>query len=136
MAGKTVRTRIFKSRWFVRFARAERIEDGDLCKAVRNAEKGLIDADLGGGVIKQRIARSNEGKSGGYRSIILFRSGERAFFVYGFAKKDRGNIGKGEQKAFKLLAGEMLGYDEAALVKALKGGAITEVKCDDEEISK
>ena len=71
--------RIFKSKRFARFARKERISDGKLCKAVKDAERGLIDADYGGGVIKQRIARPNEGKSGGYRSIILFRRGRRSF---------------------------------------------------------
>ena len=66
--------RIFKSKWFARFARKERITDVQLCEAIRNAEQGVIDADYGGSVIKQRIARPNEGKSGGYRSIVLFLS--------------------------------------------------------------
>ena len=78
--------RVFKSKRFAKFARKERISDATLCQSVLDAERGQIDADYGGGVIKQRIARPNEGKSGGYRSIILFRRGERAFFVYGFAK--------------------------------------------------
>lgn len=73
--------RIFKTKWFVRFAQQNGIKDTVLCEAIANAEKGLIAADLGGGVIKQRIARPKEGKSGGYRSIILFRSGDRAIFV-------------------------------------------------------
>ena len=81
--------RIFKSKWFTKFARKECIADAKLCEAVRNAEQGIIDADYGDGVIKQRIARPNEGKSGGYRSIVLFRLGDRAFFVYGFAKSTR-----------------------------------------------
>lgn len=71
--------RIFKNAWFQRFARKERLTDEVLIDAVRQAEKGLIDADLGGGVIKQRVARKGRGKSGGYRTIILFRRGERAF---------------------------------------------------------
>jgi hypothetical protein len=74
--------RIFKTRWFARFARQQEIDDRSLCDAVARAERGLIDADLGGGVIKQRLARPNEGKSGGFRSIVLFRSGENAFFVF------------------------------------------------------
>ena len=96
--------RIFKNKWFVRFARRESIEDTDLCEAIKNVEKGLIDADLGGGVLKQRTARANEGKSGGYRSIILFRSGNSAFFVYGFAKSKRDNITKDELTGFRALA--------------------------------
>ncbi len=128
--------RVFKNKWFARFARQEAIEDTALCESVANAEKGLIDADLGGGVIKQRIARPNEGKSGGFRSIVLFRSGDKAFFVYGFRKSSRDNIRKDELKGFKELAEVMLGYDKSALTKALKSGAIVEVKCDEQEISK
>jgi hypothetical protein len=135
MVEKAKKARIFKNKWFARFARKEGIEDADLCKAIHNAEKGRIDADLGGGVIKQRIARANEGKSGGYRSIVLFRIGDRAFFIYGFAKSGRDNIEKNELEGFKILAIEMLGYDKAALNKLLKSGAIIEVKCDDKKIS-
>jgi len=63
-----------------------------LCAAVHRAERGLVDADLSGGVIKQRIARPGEGRSGGFRSILYFRSHERAFFVFGFAKSDLDKI--------------------------------------------
>ena len=127
--------RIFKNKWFVRFTRQQRIEDAALCDAIANAEKGLIDADLGGGVIKQRIARPNEGKSGGFRSIVLFRYDDKAFFVYGFPKNVRSNIRKDELKGFKELAEVMLGYDKAALAKALKSGAIVEVKCHEQDLS-
>jgi hypothetical protein len=96
--------RVFKSKWFAKFARKERITDSRLCEAIRNAERGIIDADYGGGVIKQRIARPDEGKSGGYRSIILFRQAERSFFVYGFAKSDQANIDTSDERDFKELA--------------------------------
>ena len=76
--------RVFKSKRFAKFARQERISDAKLCEAVGDAEAGRIDADYGGGVIKQRISRPNEGKPGGYRAIILFRKGQLSFFVYGF----------------------------------------------------
>ena len=78
--------RLFKSKAFGRFARSQDISDEDLCEAIERAEKGLIDANLGGYVIKQRIARDGEGKSGGFRSIIFFRSGEKAIFVHGFER--------------------------------------------------
>lgn len=90
--------RIYKSKWFVRFAKKEHIADAKLFEAIENAEKGLIDADYGDGLIKQRIARAGEGKSGGYRSIILFRKGERSIFVYGFAKSDQDNIDKSDER--------------------------------------
>jgi hypothetical protein len=106
--------RIFKTKPFVRFADHEGIADAELCDAIRRVEEGLIDADLGGGVIKLRLARKGQGKSGGFRSIVLFRRGERAFFVYGFAKSDRDNIRRDELKAFRKLAGEMLAFDDKA----------------------
>ena len=84
--------RIFKSRWFHRFARTEGIADAALREAVVRAENGQIDAGLGGGVIKQRIARPGQGKSKGYRTIILYRRGAKAFFEYGFSKSERANI--------------------------------------------
>lgn len=121
--------RVFKTKPFVRFADHEGIDDDALCDAVQRAEKGLIDADLGGGVIKQRLAREGQGKSGGFRSIILFRQAEKAFFVYGFAKNDRDNIKRDELKAFRKLADQMLGYDDKALAAAMKNGTITEIMC-------
>ena len=125
--------RIFRNKPFTRFARKVRIADADLCDAVSNVEKGLIDADLGGGVIKQRIARKGGGKSGGFRALILLRAGERAFFVHGFAKSDRDNIRNDELAALRKLAGELLNYDEAALANALAAGVLMEVTCDEQE---
>ncbi len=122
--------RIFKTRSFSRFVNREKISDRDLDEAIQRAEKGLIDADLGGGVIKQRIARRGQGKSGGFRSIVLFRKGEITFFVYGFAKSDRGNIKKDELKAFRALASDMLEMDGAGLSAAIGNGTIMEVIYD------
>lgn len=78
--------RIFKTKWFVRYVRQEHISDHGLRDAIERAERGLIDADLGGGVIKQRVARTGQGRSGGYRMLIAYRSGNRAVFMYGIAK--------------------------------------------------
>jgi len=122
--------RVFKSKRFAKFARKERISDARLCRAVHDAEQGLIDADYGGGVIKQRIARPNEGKSGGYRSIILFRRGLRAFFVYGFAKSEQANIDKSDERDFKELAGILLAASEEDLAKLIGRGEFAEVTCD------
>ena len=121
----------FKTKPFARFARREGIRDAALCDAARRAGRGHIDADLGGGVIKQRIARRGQGKSGGFRAIVLFRRGERMFFVYGFAKSGRDSLGRGELKAFRLLAEVTLGMDDAGVRAALSNGTITEVVCDE-----
>ena len=65
--------RVFKTRYFSRWLRKTLLSDAALCRAVAEMEQGLIDADLGGGVIKQRIARPGAGKSGGFRSVVLYR---------------------------------------------------------------
>jgi hypothetical protein len=119
--------RIFKDAWFCRFARHEKIKDSVLKAAIEMAEKGIIDADLGGGVIKQRIARPGQGKSGGYRSIILLRKGELAFFVYGFAKHDRENIDSDELAGFRKLAGAYLALSEKQIAMMLKDARLEEI---------
>ena len=123
--------RVFKNKAFARFARKARFTDAVLCAAIADATRGLIDADLGGGVVKQRIARQGGGKSGGFRTIILFRIGKKAFFVHGFAKNEQDNIRDDELAAFKLLAVEMMAYDDEALAKAIANGTLTEVVCND-----
>ena len=110
--------------------------DGVLHEAVTRAEKGLIDADLGGEVIKQRIARPGQGKSKGYRTIIFFRRGAKAFFVYGFAKSQRANIADDEKELFREAAKHVLALTEKQLGELLKRGDFMEVKSDEQEMSK
>lgn len=102
--------RIFKIRGFDRFARKERIDDRDLCKAVARAEQGAVDADLGGGLIKQRVARKGGGKRGGYRTVLAYHAGERAVFLYGFAKSARDNIRPDELQALRRAGSEALSW--------------------------
>lgn len=78
--------RIYKTKWLARYARRERIADHSLREAIERVGRGMIDADLGAGIIKQRVARSGEGRSGGYRMLIAYRAGMRAVFLYAFAK--------------------------------------------------
>ena len=127
--------RIFLNKPFARFARNSGLPSGALLNAINQAEQGLIDADLGGGVIKLRIAREGGGKSGGFRTIVVFRAGERAFFVHGFAKNERDNIRDDELAAFKMLATIMLDYDDRALAAAIRTGVLREIDSDDEAIS-
>jgi hypothetical protein len=119
--------RIFKDAWFCRFPRREKISDSTLKDAVARAEQGIIDADVGSGVIKQRIARPGQGKSGGYRSIILFRKGDLAFFVYGFAKSDRENIDTDELAGFRALAKGYLALSKKQIDRMLADGKIEEI---------
>jgi hypothetical protein len=123
--------RIFKNKAFGRFTRKAGLDDAALREAVKNANRGLIDADLGGGVIKQRIARTGEGKSGGFRTIILFRAQQRAVFVYGFEKNERDNIRDDELAQFKELAAIMLAYEDREISTSLSTGALIEVKNDE-----
>ena len=126
--------RVFKTKPFVRFAGREGIDEATLCDAVRRAEHGVVDADLGGGVIKQRIARPGQGRARGFRSIVLFRRGERAFFVHRFAKSHRANLRPDERKAFQALADALLGLDDAEVAAAMANGTIREVDYDGETI--
>ena len=128
--------RVFKNAWFERFARKQCIPDQALLDAIERAERGLIDADLGGGVIKQHVARQGQGKSGGFRTIILYRAAERAFFAYGFAKNDRDNIDDGEEAVFRKAAGYVLGLSDAQLAELIGKGQFSEVQENGEEISK
>jgi hypothetical protein len=126
--------RVFKTKPFIRFARKARMPDASLRDAIDRASRGLVDADLGGGVLKQRIARAGAGKSGGFRTIILFRAGERAFFVHGFAKNEQDNIRDDELAAFRMLAAVMLAYDDAAIARAMANGTLLELEDDGETI--
>jgi hypothetical protein len=119
--------RIFKNAWFNHFADKQRISDAALLEAIARIEKGQIDADLGGGVIKQRIARQGQGKSGGFRTVILYRAGNRAFFVYGFAKNNRDNISEIEKIQFRKSAAHVLELTDAALDKLIDNHRFSEI---------
>lgn len=95
--------------------------------AIDNAQKGLIDADLGNGVIMQRIPRPNQGKSGGYRSIILYLKDDKAFFVYGFAKSQKDNIKADEKQAFKDMADYVLALSEDQISQLIANKQFFEV---------
>ena len=133
MVGAGLRVRIFKAKAFARFARKADIDDAAIRKAVHGAERGIIDAELGGGVIKLRVARPGEGKSGGYRTMVLYKPRTRAFFVHGFAKSDQGNIQRDELEALKTLAKELLGYSDAMIAKAVANGTLIEVNDEENE---
>ena len=127
--------RVFKTKWFARFARKEDIIDRKLSDAVRGAERGLNDGELGGGLIKKRVARAGKGKSGGYRTMVVYRAGARAVFVYGFPKSARANLGAVELDAYQKLVQIYLGFSDVEIARALSAGELEEVNYDDEEIS-
>lgn len=120
--------RVFKNAWFVKFARKERIRDDELIAAVRRAQDGLIDADLGGEVIKQRIARQGQGKSGGYRSLVFFRRGSRAVFAFAFAKNAQANISAADERDLKAAAKIVLSLTDAEMDELVRRKVMEELE--------
>lgn len=127
--------RIYKARWLARFMRRERIADRSLREAITRAERGLVDADLGGGIIKQRVAREGQGRSGGYRMLVAYRAGERAVFLYGFAKRERENIDPDELLTLREIGAAWLTADERHIRQAIEEGLLQEVRDDEDEQS-
>ena len=125
--------RTFKTKWLTRFARREGIADKSLREAIERAERGLIDADLGGGLIKQRVARQGQGRSGGYRMIIAYRTKDLAVFLFGFAKNDLENIGREDLLTAREIAADWLAADDERLKRAIAEGEIQELSHDNEK---
>ena len=125
--------RIFKAKVFSKWAESEGLSDEALIAAVNEIEQGLVDAKLGGNVYKKRVAIGSKGKSGGVRTLLAFKLNDKAFFLYGFAKSQRANVSDKEQKALKLLAAEMLGYNDKRLEQALEADVLIEIEVNDDE---
>ena len=123
--------RVFKNGWFQKFARKEKISDAMLCEAVARAERGQIDADLGSGLIKQRLARPGAGKSGGFRALVFFRTQQRAVFAFGFAKSDIANLDDADEAYLKKAAKLVLGFTDEQMDAEIAAGRMLEVKCDE-----
>ena len=102
--------------------------DEALLTAVDEIERGLVDARLGGHLVKKRVAIGGRGKRAGVRTILAYKQGDRAFFVHGFAKKDQGNLGVKELRRFKIEATKRIGYNEAELEYHIDDGELVEVK--------
>jgi len=121
---------VFKTKWFARWAASQMLTDEILIGAVVEMEQGLVDAEFGGRVVKKRVALPGKGKRGSTRTLVAFRQGDKAFFIYGFAKNERDNISGKELKVLKILAGELLSYPNSALIKAQKAGELIKVEDD------
>nr|WP_239952032.1 type II toxin-antitoxin system RelE/ParE family toxin [Dyella terrae] len=121
---------ILKRKDFARWQAGEKLPDTTLCKAAKEMESGLIDADLGGHLYKQRVARPGGGKSGGYRTLLSARIGSRYVFLHGFPKSDKANIAQDEKKALQFTGKVFLELSPEALSKALQAGVLLEVHCE------
>lgn len=124
---------VLKRKAFARWQAGEELPDAALCKAVREMENGLIDADLGGHLYKKRVARAGGGKSGGYRTLLSARIGTRYVFLHGFPKSATANITQDEKKALQYAGKVLLNLSVAALAKALQAGVLLEVHCDEQD---
>ncbi len=119
--------RIFKTKTLAKFTRQNGVSDDDLVDAVDRAIRGLIDADLGGQIIKQRVARPGQGKRGGFRMIIGIRS-DRAIFLFAFAKNERENIDRAQLMTLREIVASFLNADDETIARALKDGTLIEVQ--------
>lgn len=124
--------RVFKTKVFSRWARREDLADEELFKAVAEMQQGLVDAQLGGGVYKKRVARAGEGKRGGYRTILATNLRDRWFFMFGFAKNERDNIDDDELKMLKRAAAALLGMGDKAMEEAKKQHGLVEIDCGEQ----
>ena len=122
--------RVFETKSFARWARKAGLREAALCGAVQEMADGSIDADLGGGVLKKRIALPGMGKSGGTKTLVATNKGSRWYFVFGFEKNERDNIEPDELAAFKRLAADLLKLADNQLDTAIRAGALTEI-CHD-----
>ena len=124
--------RIHKVKVFARFQRHERIADTALAKAIGRAERRLVDAELGGGRIKQRVARPGQGKSGGYRMVITYRVRNRAVFLLGFAKSGKADLKPDELADLAEIGASWLKADNEQIEAALADERLKGVDYDDE----
>jgi hypothetical protein len=123
-------TRVFKTHNFSRWMKEVELTDELLSIAVLEMENGLIDADLGGGVVKKRIALAGRGKSGSSRTLLATNKNDRWFFILGFEKNERDNISIKELKALKTVATDLLRYSNEELNIAVKNYKLEEI-CHD-----
>jgi hypothetical protein len=119
--------RVFKTKAFARIARKEALGDKALAGAIADIERGLIDADLGGGLIKQRIARRGEGKRGGFRTLIACHLGKRAIFLFAFAKGDQANISPEDTRDLKDFGTILLALTEEAIDRMITNSELQEI---------
>jgi hypothetical protein len=120
--------RVLKNKPFSQWAKKLKISDTTLLTAIIEMTNGLYEANLGGHIYKKRLPLGHKGKSGGARTIIAFKVGDKAIFVYGFSKGEKSNISKKEEDGLKDLAKVYFGYDEDQIKKAIKNKILIEVQ--------
>jgi hypothetical protein len=122
---------VLKTKKFAVFCQDHGIADGKLVQAIKEVEEGLIDAELGAGMVKKRLAREGEGKSGGFRTIIVYKRGRRAIFLHAFPKNVADNIDKRTLDNLKLLAKAFNSLNDAEISIAIAAGKLLEMPYED-----
>lgn len=125
--------KVYQTKPFARFARKAGVSSAALIEAAKDVAEGRYDADLGGGVFKQRVARPGGGRSGGFRTIIFFRGGDQMLFMEGFAKNEKANLTRKELEALKKLADAFLSMSPAELAETEAQGDLIELEIEDGE---
>jgi hypothetical protein len=125
-------SRVFKTRHFSRWMRKTKLTNSSLCLAVLEMAQGLIDADLGGGIIKKRVGLAGRGKRGGARTLVATNKGNRWFFLFGFEKNDRTNISAEEKEALQSIAQDLLARTGKELDTQVENGTLQEI-CNDHQ---
>lgn len=122
---------VYLSKPFIRLAERQGLTTVQICRAVAELNEGLIDSNLGAGLFKKRIAMPGQGKRGGWRTLLGFEKGKRAFFLYLFSKNSRQNIQDGELTALKHLSKYYLSMKPDEIRAALECGELSEVICNE-----
>ena len=125
--------RVFKTRYFIRWMRKTELTDQALCLAVTEMENGLIDADLGGGVVKKRVPLPGRGKSGSTRTLVATNKSSRWFFVFGFEKNVQANVNAKELEALQDIARDLLKLTPTQLDAQVEHEAFQEICNDDKD---
>ena len=122
---------VFKTKSFGRWAASSELNDEELCNAALEIAKGIVEARLGGGVFKKRVALANRGKSAGARTLVAFKEGSHTFYLYGFKKNERSNISDKELRALKSAAGVWFSLSQSDLDSAIEAGILIELECEE-----
>lgn len=112
---------------FDKWARKAGLSEDAILEAADEIVRGLVDARLGGFLVKKRVRGENVGKRGGYRTIVAYRDGDRIVFLYGFAKKEADNISDKERKVLVKLGDVYMAYSSAEIRKMVDQHLIKEV---------
>jgi hypothetical protein len=124
----TYNVKKLKTKWFAKWAKKNGIADLKLVETISNLESELSSTNLGANVFKVRVSRKSSGKSGGFRTILIFKENDKAVFVYGFAKNEEDNISSKELEYFKTLGKDLLRLNKQQLDAAIKSKALLEIE--------